>query len=44
MPEEKVQAYHTQTTFYPVAHDMMLEAGWQDVADHLLRWLDEQDL
>lgn len=38
------RAYHTQATFYPMAHDMMLEAGWQDVADHILRWLDEQKL
>ncbi len=42
--EATARAYHTQATFYPMAHDMMLEAGWQDVADHILRWLGERGL
>jgi len=27
-----------------MAHDMMLEPGWQAVADRILAWLDAQDL
>jgi pimeloyl-ACP methyl ester carboxylesterase len=42
--EATARAYHTQATMFPMAHDMMLEAGWQDVADHILRWLNEQKL
>jgi pimeloyl-ACP methyl ester carboxylesterase len=37
--EATARAYRTRATFFPMAHDMMLEAGWQDVADHILRWL-----
>jgi pimeloyl-ACP methyl ester carboxylesterase len=42
--EATARAYHTEATFYPMAHDMMLEAGWQDVADHILRWLGERNI
>jgi pimeloyl-ACP methyl ester carboxylesterase len=42
--EATARAYHPQATLYPVAHDMMLEAAWQDVADHILRWLGELNL
>lgn len=43
--EETARAYGTQAEFFPgVAHDMMLEAGWQAVADRLLGWLNEQGL
>lgn len=42
--EATARAYHTQATLYPMAHDMMLEVGWQDVADHILRWLRERNL
>ena len=35
-------AYNTQATIFPdMAHDMMLEAGWQQVADTIIRWLDQ---
>jgi len=27
-----------------MAHDMMLEAGWQSVADRILRWLGDRGL
>lgn len=37
------RAYHTQAVIFPdMAHDMMLEAGWQKVADRMLGWLTEQ--
>jgi len=36
-------AYHTQARIFPhMAHDMMLEAGWQAVADTILVWLGEK--
>jgi alpha-beta hydrolase superfamily lysophospholipase len=39
------RAYNTEATIFPtVAHDMMLGDGWQDVADHMLRWLTERSL
>lgn len=39
------QQYHTQAEIFPdMAHDMMLEAAWQDVADRILAWLDERTL
>lgn len=34
------RAYNTTATLFPdMAHDMMLESGWQVVADHMLGWL-----
>ena len=34
------RAYHTQAEVFPdMAHEMMLEAGWQAVADRILGWL-----
>lgn len=34
-------AYNTQAKIFPdIAHNMMLEAGWQAVADTILEWLD----
>jgi pimeloyl-ACP methyl ester carboxylesterase len=42
--ERTAQAYLTQAEFFPVAHDMMLETGWQAVADRILAWLDERRL
>ncbi len=38
------RAYGTQAEFFDLAHDMMLEAGWQAVADRILDWLDERSL
>lgn len=32
-------AYHTEAIFFDMAHDMMLEAGWQQVADKIMNWL-----
>ncbi|HLX56458.1 MAG TPA: alpha/beta fold hydrolase [Ktedonobacteraceae bacterium] len=43
--EATARAYNAQATIFPqMAHDMMLEKGWQDVADHMLRWLGQQGL
>jgi alpha-beta hydrolase superfamily lysophospholipase len=30
--------------FKGMAHDMMLEVGWQAVADRIIRWLDEKGM
>jgi pimeloyl-ACP methyl ester carboxylesterase len=39
------RAYHTQAEIFPnMAHDMMLEDGWQVVANRMLAWLAEQDV
>ncbi len=38
------KAYGTEAVFFDMAHDMMLEAGWQDVADHIINWLEEQGI
>ena len=35
------QAYHTEPHFFSMAHDMMLEAGWEKVAARMVVWLDE---
>jgi pimeloyl-ACP methyl ester carboxylesterase len=41
--EATARAYGTNATIFPnMAHDMMLEAGWRDVADHMLGWFDER--
>ena len=40
--EATATAYRTQAEIFPgMAHDMMLESGWQGVADRILRWLNE---
>ncbi len=37
------RAYNTQAVIFPdMAHDMMLEANWQAVADRIIGWLTEQ--
>lgn len=33
------RAYRTQLETFPVAHDMMLEANWQMVAERIVGWL-----
>jgi pimeloyl-ACP methyl ester carboxylesterase len=39
------RAYHTTAQLFPnMAHDMMLEAGWQTVADRIVGWLAERGL
>jgi alpha-beta hydrolase superfamily lysophospholipase len=43
--EATARAYHTQSfIFADMAHDMMLEAGWQGVADRIVSWLNEREL
>ncbi len=38
-------AYKTTASVFPhMAHDMMLEAGWQEVADAILTWLAERGI
>lgn len=37
------KAYNTESVMFPcMAHDMMLERGWQAVADRILNWLEEK--
>jgi pimeloyl-ACP methyl ester carboxylesterase len=39
--EATAEAYGTKATIFPgMAHDMMLERGWEAVADHVSRWAD----
>ena len=43
--EATAQRHNTQAEFFPdMAHDMMLEANWQAVADRILGWLSKQGL
>jgi pimeloyl-ACP methyl ester carboxylesterase len=43
--EATARAYNTQPRIFPnMAHDMMLEDGWQNVADTMLAWFDEQGI
>ena len=38
-------AYNAEVEIFPnMAHDMMLERGWQQVADRMLGWLDKRGL
>lgn len=39
--EATARAYGTQAEFFDMAHDMMLEEGWQAVADRILAWLEK---
>lgn len=39
------QAYNTQAEIFPdMAHDMMLDTGWQKVAERIVAWLRERGL
>jgi pimeloyl-ACP methyl ester carboxylesterase len=39
------KAYNTKAELFPdMAHDMMLETGWQTVADRILQWLKQQGI
>lgn len=39
------RAYHTEAEVFPdMAHDMMLEPGWQKVAERIVAWLQERGL
>jgi pimeloyl-ACP methyl ester carboxylesterase len=43
--EATARAYGVQAEIFPdMAHNMMLEAGWQTVADRILTWLEEHGL
>lgn len=42
---ENARAYHTEAEFFPdMGHDMMLEPGWQAVAERIDGWLTAQGL
>jgi pimeloyl-ACP methyl ester carboxylesterase len=43
--EKTARAYNTNAEFFPhMAHDMMLEKGWQAVAEQIIKWLEEKNL
>ncbi len=43
--EATARAYNTQAIIFPnMAHGMMLEDGWQAVADRIIAWLNEKGL
>ena len=43
--ESTAREYGTQAEIFSgIAHDMMLETGWQSVADRVINWLAEQRL
>ena len=43
--EATAHDYNTKAEIFPhMAHDMMLEADWQDVADRIVTWLQERGL
>jgi pimeloyl-ACP methyl ester carboxylesterase len=43
--EATARAYKTEAESFPnMAHDMMLEPGWRDVAERILTWLREKRL
>lgn len=42
--EATAQAYNSEVSFFNMAHDMMLESGWQQVADRIIDWLESQCL
>lgn len=43
--EATAEAYHTLAEFFPdMGHAMMLDVGWQAVADRILGWLGERGL
>lgn len=43
--EATARAYHTQCQIMPhVAHNSMLEARWETVAERMLIWLNEREL
>jgi alpha-beta hydrolase superfamily lysophospholipase len=38
-------AYNVEAHIFPdMAHDMMLETNWQQVADHILAWMNNRDM
>lgn len=42
---DTARAYGVKAEIFPnMAHDMMLEAGWKSVAEHILNWLQERGI
>jgi pimeloyl-ACP methyl ester carboxylesterase len=37
--EATARAYRAEVAFFPMAHNVMLEDGWEDVAGYIVRWL-----
>lgn len=42
--ENTARAYNAPLKLYDMAHDMMLEPGWQQVADDIIAWLRQQGI
>jgi hypothetical protein len=43
--EATARAYNTRAEFFPdMGHAMMLDVGWQAVADRIMEWFDGQGL
>ena len=43
--QKTARAYNTTAEIFPnMAHDMMLEKGWQDVAKRIMGWLKERGI
>ncbi len=43
--EKTAKAYNSAAEIFPnMAHDMMLEKGWQAVAERIIKWLEEKNL
>ena len=40
--EKTAKAYGTEAQFFDMAHDMMLEPNWKEVADAILTWIGSQ--
>jgi pimeloyl-ACP methyl ester carboxylesterase len=37
--EATARAYRAEVAFFPMAHNMMLEDGWEDIAGYIVAWL-----
>ena len=43
--KKTAKAYNTKSEFFPdMAHDMMLESNWKNVADRIIGWLKDNGL
>lgn len=43
--KKAARIYNTEPVFFSgMGHDMMLDQGWQEVADRILNWLEELNL
>ncbi len=36
------KSYYTEAAFFPGGHNLMIEPGWEKVADHIISWLHER--